>query len=441
MSLTYDRFSAIIPAYNEAKTLAYVIEEVLKTARLGELLIIDDGSTDETSMVVNSLKSDKRLIYIHHEKNRGKGAALRTGIKRAKNEILLFLDADLKNITSAKITKIVNPVLNDDVDLSRARFKRSKGRVTEIAAKPMMRILFPDQNFDQPITGQICGKKSFFSTVSLDIKWGVDIGILLDAIESGQRIQEVDIGKLEHRHHTDSELSLMAEQVLETMIKKAGLIQHKYKLIIFTLDETLIAKDSLNTVWRKLHLFDQMQALVAKLEDDEISYPEYLLEAARLYKGKTLKEIEDASQAIKFEAYAPEVLKALKQRKFSVGIVTPGLSPVVNIVAKRLGITNYECVDLRVDTTNHITGTITQKSKINWLNQDIEAAVIDAAKRVAKKTGTKLSEAVIVANSSRMLPIFDNVGLSIAYRSKSKNLKAVADKTITVLAEILALVE
>jgi HAD superfamily phosphoserine phosphatase-like hydrolase len=441
MPAKYSHFSAIIPAYNEGKTVAHVVREVLGCPDLGEVLVVDDGSQDDTKAVLSEFAGDKRFHHIRHEKNKGKGVALRTGLKKAKNEAILFLDADLKNITTRKINRIIKPVLNDEVDLSRARFQRKRGRVTEIAVKPMMRILFPDQSFDQPITGQICGKKSFFETINFNTDWGVDIGILLDAIEAGQRIQEVDIGKLEHKAHTDQELSVMAQQVLETLIRKAGLIQHKYKLIIFTLDDTIIPRDSMQFVLKKLGLSQEMMIIRDGLENGTITYPEYLLAAAELFKRKTIEEIEKACDLIKLEPYTLEVLQALKHRKFNVAIVTPSFSPIVSILAKKLGVTNYDCVELSISKQGAITGQITTRSKQHWLTRDIESAMIESTKRVIRKANVGLPETVIVASTVRALPIFQRVGLGLAYRPKNKELKMTADKTITVLAEVLALVE
>lgn len=441
MALKYTAFTAIIPAYNEAANITPVITEVLQCPHLAELLIVDDGSTDNTAEVLQPFKSDPRFQHIRFERNRGKGAALAAGLKRAKHEIVLFLDADLKNITSAKIFKIVKPVLTDAVDLSRARFQRKRGRVTEIAVKPMMRILFPETSFDQPITGQICGKKSFFETIDLNTNWGVDIGILLDAIDAGQRIQEVDIGQLEHRAHTDEELSVMAHQVLETMIKKAGLIRHKYKVVLFSLDQTIIARDSVQFVLQKLGLDKDLANIRLQLERGEITYPEYLLQIAAHFKNIPIAEVEKACDLIEFEPYTQEVIKALKQRRFEVGIVTPSLSPIVTSVARRLDIKHIECVELKVDAQQKLTGQITPKAKQYWINGGIEQAMVEATRRLTRRINAKLEEVVMVAHTERALPILDRAGLSLAYRPKAKEMKTRADKTITVLAEVLALVE
>ncbi|MFA5157573.1 MAG: glycosyltransferase family 2 protein [Patescibacteria group bacterium] len=141
-NLVYQEFSAVVPAYNEAKRFPKVIRELLSIETLKEVILVDDGSSDETENVASDFKKYEKFHYIKHKKNHGKGAALKTGLSKAKSEVILFLDADLENITNTKIKKIITPVLKDEVDVSRGAFRRKRGRVTEYAVKPMMEILF-----------------------------------------------------------------------------------------------------------------------------------------------------------------------------------------------------------------------------------------------------------------------------------------------------------
>ena len=309
-NLVCDKFSIIIPAYNEARTIRGVIIEALKVKEVSELIVVDDGSADGTEKAVRKLLGDPRVIFVSHKKNRGKGAALRTGIKKAKNEVVMFLDADLRNITGHKIRKIALPVLSDEVDVSRASFCRRRGRVTEFAVKPMMKILFPGMYFDQPISGQVCAKKSFLEALDLENRWGVDIGILLDAIQAGQRIIEVDIGKLEHKANSSENIAEMSMQVLEMMIKKAGLIQHKYKLVVFTLDNTLIPKDSLLLIFKKLKIDEDMGKLQQDLRENKIAFREFTERVTKLLAGVSQTEIEEICRKIPLAKYALEVIRA-----------------------------------------------------------------------------------------------------------------------------------
>ncbi|MCK5595776.1 glycosyltransferase family 2 protein, partial [bacterium] len=86
------KISVIIPAFNRANLLKKAIESVLSQTYQGfELIIVDDGSTDNTYEIVSEFKND--IIYIKQE-NRGAAAARNTGIKRAENKFLAFLDSD-----------------------------------------------------------------------------------------------------------------------------------------------------------------------------------------------------------------------------------------------------------------------------------------------------------------------------------------------------------
>ena len=83
--------SLIIPAYNEEKGLPLVIEEY--SDMVNEIIVIDDGSTDRTFEVANKYANKKVKLY-KHETNKGKVAALRTGVEHATGEIIIFTDAD-----------------------------------------------------------------------------------------------------------------------------------------------------------------------------------------------------------------------------------------------------------------------------------------------------------------------------------------------------------
>lgn len=88
--------SVIIPVYNEEKTIAEIVRRVQKTGLAQEILIVDDGSTDGTRQILQEIQAQPGIRVILHEKNMGKGAAVRTGIQQAQGEVLLIQDADLE---------------------------------------------------------------------------------------------------------------------------------------------------------------------------------------------------------------------------------------------------------------------------------------------------------------------------------------------------------
>ena len=91
-----DNISVIIPVYNEVKNINEIIKRVQTTKLASEIVIVDDGSKDGTRDILQTLDGKKKVRVILHEKNQGKGAAVVTGMKAAKGEILLIQDADLE---------------------------------------------------------------------------------------------------------------------------------------------------------------------------------------------------------------------------------------------------------------------------------------------------------------------------------------------------------
>ena len=72
---------------------------------------------------------------------------------------MVFLDADLKNLTQTQVRNIVDPILNGEADVTKTKFKRQAGRVTELTAKPLLKFFFPEIKFDQPLSGPVCSEK------------------------------------------------------------------------------------------------------------------------------------------------------------------------------------------------------------------------------------------------------------------------------------------
>ena len=90
------KLSVIIPIYNEINTLEEIISRVQKTNLADEIVLVDDGSIDGTREIVEKYKNKNGFVVVMHEKNQGKGAAVRSGFEVAKGEIFLIQDADLE---------------------------------------------------------------------------------------------------------------------------------------------------------------------------------------------------------------------------------------------------------------------------------------------------------------------------------------------------------
>ena len=88
--------SVIVPVYNEVQNIREILKRVQSTGRAWEILIVDDGSTDGTRDILKELDGTDQIRVVLHEKNQGKGAAVRTGFSEAKGDVFLIQDADLE---------------------------------------------------------------------------------------------------------------------------------------------------------------------------------------------------------------------------------------------------------------------------------------------------------------------------------------------------------
>ncbi len=109
--------SIVIPSYHEAETLARIVDKVLSAPIDDkEVIVVDDGSTDDTAQVLRDSVAPRVAKVLRHEHNRGKGAALRTGFAAASGDIVLVQDADLE-YDPRDYPRLLQPILENRADV------------------------------------------------------------------------------------------------------------------------------------------------------------------------------------------------------------------------------------------------------------------------------------------------------------------------------------
>jgi glycosyltransferase involved in cell wall biosynthesis len=109
------KVSCIIPAYNEGPRIEAVISAVYKHPLMSEIIVVDDGSRDETMRVI---KAFTELHLISNEINRGKSYAVMCGLEESKEDLILLLDSDLRGLTPQNISDLIEPVVSGRADIS-----------------------------------------------------------------------------------------------------------------------------------------------------------------------------------------------------------------------------------------------------------------------------------------------------------------------------------
>ena len=243
---SFKKLAVIFCAKNCDKTISNAISCV-KDAQLSNMqavtIVVDGFSTDNTIKVAR--ESEATSVIQHPDKKfPGKGMAMRAGLAEAAKlgaDVAMFLDADIKNLTSEWVTKLAEPVLQRSYDMARGYYDRRPrdAAVTKLVAKPMISVFFPEiVQMEQPLSGEVCatmkawsnllerGKHNDDSSNLVPDGWGIDVWFLIEAAIIGQKITEVYLGKKEHTSYEEyaedvGTLSKMSEQVLFTIIKEA----------------------------------------------------------------------------------------------------------------------------------------------------------------------------------------------------------------------------
>ena len=111
--MKYNELTICVPAYNEASEIKNTLEGLREKFRAAEIIVVDDGSTDET---FNFAKSVEGIVVLCHSRNRGYGASLKTAIRSSKGEVIAWFDADGQH-RPEDLERVIQPVLLDHVDM------------------------------------------------------------------------------------------------------------------------------------------------------------------------------------------------------------------------------------------------------------------------------------------------------------------------------------
>lgn len=173
------KVAAVIPAYNEERTVAGVVRAVLQAPIISEVIVVDDGSTDQTAQVAAS--AGARVISLSC--NVGKGGAMKAGAEATDAEIIVYLDADLMGLTKDHVEELAAPVVASKADIALGIF--DEGRFTTDIA--------------QKITPFLSGQRAMRRSIILEIpqlertRYGVELAISRYAEQHMLRVVRVNL--------------------------------------------------------------------------------------------------------------------------------------------------------------------------------------------------------------------------------------------------------
>lgn len=241
--------SLVLPTLNEEATIGQVISSIKKSLMeeyplLDEIIVMDSDSTDRTREVATELGVP---VYIHQRvladevgSFSGKGEALWKSLYVANGDIVAWIDTDIVNIHPRFVIGILGPLLRwRRIQYVKGFYQRplrtsdrvmlgSGGRVTELLARPMINLFFPElSGIIQPLSGEYAGRRSALEGIPFSVGYGVEAGLLVDLLRQHGlgAIAQCNLEVRTHRNQPLSNLSRMSFAILQAFAARAAVLR------------------------------------------------------------------------------------------------------------------------------------------------------------------------------------------------------------------------
>jgi glucosyl-3-phosphoglycerate synthase len=262
------RVSVVLPALNEQSTVGPIVAAIrralVERGLVDELVVMDSGCTDGTARVAAAAGARvvrREEVLPGFEPLPGKGEVLWRSLAATTGDVLVFVDADLREFTPSFVVALLGPLLADPgVHLVKAAYDRplaagrrltrgwpgagrvrgwpgagplgrrapavapaGGGRVTELVARPLLNLHWPElAGFAQPLSGEYAARRRLLERLPFPTGYGVELGLLVGALRlvGLDGLAQVDLCRRRHRHQSDARLGVMASEILRTALRR-----------------------------------------------------------------------------------------------------------------------------------------------------------------------------------------------------------------------------
>ena len=350
---------------------------------------------------------------------------------------------------------MTHPLLSGEADFVKTAFGRDAGRFTELVARPLLSLLFPEAlKFSQPLSGMIAGRREFLEKVIFEDDYGVDIGILLDMIIQGARIVEVNIGNISHKMKPWRELSRMSREISKAILRRAqgrpgfsldsletiNIIRDQVefsikesltalkKMVVFDMDNTLFQDRFIHRAAEEFNFKKQLLDILSKNEES------FLITKliARNLKGLNIQQLLSVVEKIPLVPDTLEVVKELKKRGYIVGIITDSYDFVAQHIKNKIGadfaIANELQFNSSIATGEVKIPSVFMRSEKSMCQHNFCKS--NVMMKVSEDYGIDLSNVIAVGDSEYDICMVRLAGIGVAFCSQNQILNSVADYQI-----------
>ena len=229
-----------VPALNEAETIAPIVRDLIGLRERGvvDQVLVADHSTDDTARIAADLGAE----VVHTETVRpelgpvaGKGDNLWRALGVVHGEIVCFVDADSEDFGPHFVCGLVGPlVCEPGTEYVKAFYRRpwrdragtsptGGGRVTHLLARPLLARFYPELlSFEQPLAGEMAGRRSLLEALPFPTGYGLETGLLIDTYRRVglSAMCQVDLDSRQNRHRPLEELGPMADAIVDALVTR-----------------------------------------------------------------------------------------------------------------------------------------------------------------------------------------------------------------------------
>jgi glucosyl-3-phosphoglycerate synthase len=218
--------SACLPAKDCADTVGGCVASVAPVVEDVVVVAADEPTAQAAEAAGARVLRESQM----DEPVRGKGDAMRRALPALHHDVVVFLDADLPELPAHFASGVLGPVLDGRADFAKGFYRRplgddpeGGGRVNHLMARPALRVFFPELGgVRQPLAGEVAARRDLLERLAFAEGYGVEIAMLIDVWRAIglERMAQVDLGVMVHRHKPLAELGDMAETVLRIVVAR-----------------------------------------------------------------------------------------------------------------------------------------------------------------------------------------------------------------------------
>ena len=233
--------SVCLPSLDVAGTVGPIVESVRRelvdrAGLVAEIVVVDSRSSDGTRRI--AAEAGARVVQDHEilpglAPGRGKGEALWKSLAVLSGDIVVWLDSDVVDFDPGFVTGLLGPLLTDpEIGYVKALYRRALGeddqgggRVTEICARPLINLLYPDlAGFAQPLAGEAAGRRDLLRSVPFFAGYAVELGLLIDLLRTAGlgALAQVDLGARRHVNQPTAALGAMASTITQAVLRRVA---------------------------------------------------------------------------------------------------------------------------------------------------------------------------------------------------------------------------